>query len=116
MKHYYRISPVLWDGIPGNNAATVYAIDRMPEGPLAASVVCTPRSMADPAHTWAGATFLRLAAPKELTNCCSGPYNVWDAIVWQKLPAWLSYVQGLGYSVNDNIGDPNKEITLIYEL
>lgn len=117
MKHYYRIFPVLWDGVPGNNAATVYAIDRMPEGPLASSVTCTPRSQNDPAYWWSGSTFLRLCNPRELVSCCAGPENVWDAIVWQKLPAWLSYVQGLGYTVPEtfNLGaDPNQTITLIY--
>jgi len=119
MKHYYRLSPVLWDGVPGNNTATVYAIDRMPEGPLASSVICTPRSRSDPAYWWAGSTFLRLSNPKQLTTCCSGPEGIWDAIVWQKLPAWLSCVQGMGYTVPDsfNFGDfsPHKELTLIYE-
>jgi hypothetical protein len=116
VKHYYRLSPVLWDGIPGNGTATVYGIDRMPEGPLAASVKCTPRCQLDPAYYWAGSTFWRLSNPKELVSCCSGPENVWDAIVWQKLPAWLSYVQGLGYTVSDNCKmDPYTDITLIYE-
>lgn len=118
LKHYYRLSPVLWDGVPGNHTATVYAIDRMPYGPLASSIICTPRCKDDPAWWWAGPTFLRLTNPKELTTCCSGPQDVWDAIVWSKLPSWLSYVQGLGYTVPDSFnfgGDPNKDITLIYE-
>ena len=117
-KHFYRLSPVLWDGVPGNHTATVYGIDRMPYGPLASSIICTPRCKDDPAWWWSGPTFLRLSNPKELTTCCSGPQDVWDAIVWSKLPSWLSYVQGLGYTVPDSFnfgGDPNKDITLIYE-
>jgi len=114
MKHFYRISPVLWEGIPGNYSATVYAIDRIPKGPLASYIQCTSRSQADPAYWWGGSTFLRLSNPKELTNC-SGPENIWDAIVWQKLPAWISFVNSLGYTIPDSCNlEPHKEFTLIY--
>jgi hypothetical protein len=115
MKHYYRISPVLWTGIPGNYEATVYGIDRMPHGPLASLVCCTPRSYDDPAYFWAGATFLRLKSPRDLLECCSGPQNIWDAVVWATLPAWLSYVRSLGYTTTESNYDPYKDITLIYE-
>jgi hypothetical protein len=117
MKHYYLISPVLWIGAPGNNAATVYAIDRVPHGPLATNVTCTPRYRDDPAYWWSGSTFLRLTKPAEHSSCCSGPENISDAIVWQNLPAWISYVNGLGYTIPESCkldNNPNNEFTLIY--
>ena len=116
MKHYYRLTPVLWDSIPGNYAATVYSIDRMPLGPLAQNVACTARSLNDPAYWWSGSTFLRLTKPPDLQGCCSGPENTRNAVVWQNLFAWLSHVRGMGYSVDEHCKlDPLKEITLIYE-
>jgi len=115
MKHYYRLSPVLWTNVPGNYSATVYAIDRIPNGPLASYVRCTSRCKDDPAYWWSGSTFMRLTKPQEIGSCCSGPENVWDAITWQTLPAWLSFAEGLGYSVSDSCKmDPNKDLTLIY--
>ena len=105
MKHFYRLSPVLWNGIPGNFTATVYAIDRMPEGPLASSVKCTARCIDDPAYTWSGSTFMRLT------------YNGGsDAVTWQNLMAWISWASTYGYTVPDMKDmDPFKDITLIYE-
>lgn len=116
MKHYYKISPVLWDLVPGNNAATVYSIDRMPKGPLSNHVACTPRSRDDPAYWWAGSTFLRLTKPRNFDDCCSGPENIWDAVVWQNLYAWVSHIQNLGYSITDSTKlDPLKDFILMYE-
>jgi hypothetical protein len=111
MKHYYRLSPVLWDKIPGNYTATVYAIDRIPLGPLASYVKCTSRSQTDPAYWWSGSTFLRLIRPHDLTSSD----NTCDAITWQTLMGWLSFAEGLGYKVSEMCAlDPNKDITLIY--
>jgi len=112
MKHYYRLSPVLWDKIPGNYTATVYAIDRIPLGPLASYVKCTSRCQTDPAYFWSGNTFLRLTKPADFTSCSD---LTWDAITWQTLPAWLSFAESLGYKVPETfVMDPNKDITLIY--
>jgi hypothetical protein len=117
-KQYYRIAPVLWDSIPGQHTATVYCIDRMPEGPLAAFVKCCPRCKDDPAWWWAGPTFLRLVLPPGLGGCCMGPQDISDSVVWALLPTWLSWVLGQGYTVNDGFSfsktGPMDEITLIY--
>jgi hypothetical protein len=116
MKHYYRITPVLWEYVSGNSAATVYAIDRMPKGPLAKHIICTSRSRNDPAYWWSGSTFLRLTKPPGFDDCCSGPENTLNAVIWQNLYTWISHFQNLGYTVSDlNKLDPLKEITLFYE-
>jgi hypothetical protein len=115
MKHYYRLSPVLWVTMPGNYASTVYGIDRMPEGPLAATVKCTARCRDDPAYTWSGATFMRLTMPSGSDgSCCNSRSG--DGVDWQNLMGWLSWAQGRGYTVSDMKDmDPYKDIVLIYE-
>lgn len=117
-KQYYRISPVLWDSVPGRYTATVYGIDRMPEGPLSTFVTCTPRCKDDPSWWWAGPHFLRLIMPPDATGCCMGPQDISNGVVWAQFPSWLSWAQGQGYSVPDNFSfakiSPNDEITLIY--
>jgi len=118
MKYFYRLSPVLWDSMPGNCAATVYGIDRMPEGPLAATVKCTARCRDDPAYTWSGSTFMRLTMPSGFGGCCgsSGSSGSSSAVNWQNIMAWLSWAQSHGYTVSDMKDmDPYKDITLIYE-
>lgn len=115
---YYRLSPVLWDSIPGQYTATVYSIDRMPEGPLQRYVTCTARCKDDPAYWWAGSTFLRLVMPPGLTGCCSGPQDIRDAVVHVQLPTWISWALSQGYTVPDNFQfskiKPSDDITLIY--
>ena len=117
-KQYYRLSPVLWDSIPGKYTATVYSIDRMPEGPLASYVTCTPRCKDDPAWWWAGPNFLRLVMPPGVTGCCMGPQNIGNGVVWPQFPSWLSWAQTQGYSVPEPFSfaklDPISEITLVY--
>jgi len=117
-KEYYRLSPVLWDRVPGQHTATVYSIDRMPDGPLSAFVTCCARCKDDPAWWWAGPTFHRLVMPPGVTGCCMGPQDISNAVVWAQLPSWLSWVQGQGYSLSEGVSfakmGPNDEITLIY--
>lgn len=116
MKHFYRLSPVLWDGVPGNCTATVYGIDRMPEGPLAATVKCTARCRDDPAYTWSGSTFMRLTLPSGFSGGCCNGGGTSDAVNWQNLIAWISWASAQGYSVPDMKDmDPYKDIILIYE-
>lgn len=115
---YYRISPTLWDSVPGNYTATVYGVDRMPIGPLSQYVCCTPRCKDDPAYYWAGPTFLRLRMPSELNGCCMGPQDIGDGVVFAQIPSWISWVLGLGYTLPDNFEfrklKPGDDITLIY--
>jgi len=98
---YYKISPNLWDAVPGRYAATVYGIDRMPDGPLAKYVTCCPRSKDDPAYYWAGPNFMRLVMPPGITGCCMGPQDIYDAVVWAQLPTWLTWARGQGYTFPD---------------
>lgn len=118
-KQYYRLSPILWDSIPGQYTATVYGIDRMPEGRLASFVTCCPRCKEDPSWWWLGPTFLRLIMPRDVVGCCMGPNDISDAVVWAQFPSWLSWAQEHGYSIGDvefsKIG-PMDEITLIYNI
>ena len=117
-KHYYRLSPVLWDSVPGQHTATVYGIDRMPLGPLSAFVTCCSRCKDDPAWFWAGAHFFRLVMPPGETGCCMGPQDIGNGVVWAQLPSWMSWAISNGYSFPDGfvfskIGALD-EITLIY--
>ena len=118
-KQYYKISPILWDNIPGRYAATVYGIDRMPDGPLAKFVTCCPRSRDDPAWYWAGPNYMRLVMPPGINGCCMGPQDISDAVVWSQLPSWISWALSQGYSLPDNFKfsdiKPLDDITLIYE-
>jgi len=115
---YYRLTPVLWDSVPGRHTATVYGIDRMPEGPLSQYVTCCPRCKDDPAWTWAGPVFLRLVMPDGVTGCCMGPQDISNGVVWPQLPSWLSWAMSQGYSLADDFSfskiGPMDEITLMY--
>jgi hypothetical protein len=118
VKRYYRLSPVLWNNIPGQTSAPVYSIDRPPEGPLTQYVTCTPRCSADPAYTWAGPTFIRLTMPRELVDWQIP--GIANSVVWANLPSWLSFAQGIGYSLPDNFQfakiKPTDDLTLIFEV
>lgn len=117
-KQYYRLSPTLWDSVPGQWSATVYAIDRIPEGPLAKYTTCCPRSKDDPSYYWAGAVFYRLVMPQGITSCCMGPQNIADAVVYQQMPTFLSWATANGYSLPDNFQfskiSPLEDFTLVY--
>ena len=117
-KQYYRLSPVLWDSVPGQYTATVYSIDRTPEGPLSAFVTCTARCKDDPAYWWSGSTFIRLVMPPGATGCCSGPQDISNGVVWAQLPSYISWLMGQGYSMPDNFQfskiKPTVDLTLIY--
>jgi hypothetical protein len=115
-KQYYRLSPILWDNVPGKYTATVYGIDRMPDGPLAQYVRCCSRCKDDPSYTWAGSTYFRLVMPPGLGSCCNGPQNIGDAVVWATLPTWLTWAESQGYTLADSIDkiDPLRDFTLIY--
>jgi len=117
-KAYYRLSPVLWDSVPGQYTATVYSIDRMPDGPLQKYVTCAARCKADPAYTWAGSTFMRLVMPPGITGCCSGPQDVGNGVVWAQLPTYISWLLGQGYQLPDDFQfskiAPTDDLTLIY--
>jgi hypothetical protein len=119
MPQYYRISPVLWDSVPGQYTATVYSIDRIPEGPLRNYVTCNARCKDDPAYWWAGSSFLRLVMPPDLRDCCAGPQNIANGVVYAQLPSWISWATSQGYSLPDNFQfnkiRPTDDITLIYQ-
>lgn len=119
VKRLYRLSPVLWDAVPGGYAATVYGIDRMPEGPLKELVTCCPRTKEDPSYYWAGANFYRLRMPTGEGGCCSRPQNISDAVVYGLLPTFLSWCTEHGYQLPDNFQfrklSPYDAITLYYE-
>lgn len=117
-KQYYRLSPVLWDSVPGQYTATVYSIDRMPDGPLAKYVTCCPRCKDDPAYWWAGSVFYRLVMPPGVTSCSMGPQNIGNGVVFSQLPAFFGWCMSNGYSLPENfqfhkIG-PLDEFTLLY--
>ena len=118
MPQYYRISPVLWDSVPGQHTATVYSIDRVPEGPLAKYVTCTARCKDDPSYWWAGSTFFRLIMPSGVTSCCSGPQDIGNGVVYSQLPSWISWAMEQGYTLPPNFQfskiKPMDDLTLIY--
>jgi hypothetical protein len=117
-KQFYRLSPVLWDSVPGQYTATVYSIDRMPEGHLSKFVTCTPRCRTDPAWWWAGSTFFRLRMPPGITSYSCGPQDIGDGVVFSQLPVYLSWLQQHGYNLPENFQfskiSPFDDITLIY--
>jgi hypothetical protein len=92
MSNLYRVYPVLWDN--NQTSQTVYAIDRTP---ASIPTSCSSRPRADPACTWESPTFQRLLPPTNV-GCC---VNV-NAVTWSSLPAWISYIQTLGYSLAEN--------------
>ena len=118
-KQYYRLSPTLWDSVPGQHSATVYGIDRMPDGPMAKYVTCCPRCKEDPAYYWAGNVFMRLIMPPGLTSVCLGPQDIFNAVVYSQIPVFLSWAQGQGYTLPEGFQfskiSPYDDITLIYE-
>ncbi len=106
MSNIYRIYPTLWEGQGCATGQTVYAVDRAPPTPSASGfpTACSARPRADPASTWDSPTFQRLLPPPGGVGGSSG-YS-WgcalQAVTWSSLPAWLSYVQGLGYTLSEN--------------
>ena len=115
----YRLSPVLWDSVPGQYTATVYSIDRMPEGPLNKFVTCNARCKDDPAYKWSGSTFLRLVMPPGVTGCCGQPQDIADGVVWSQLPAYISWLYEQGYEMAANFQfnkiSPTDDLTLFYK-
>jgi hypothetical protein len=93
MANIYRIYPVLWTEAPCNQAQTVYAIDRSPN---TFPTACSTRVKEDPAYYWESPNFLRLL-PQSSMNCCQP--TSYNAVTWQNMPSWLSYVRTLGYTV-----------------
>jgi hypothetical protein len=97
MSNLYRVYPTLWDG-QGNGCfggQTVYAIDRTP---AAIPTACSSRPRADPASTWDSPTFQRLLPPPGSPGCWGNQ----NAVTWATLPAWISYIQTLGYTLAEN--------------
>jgi len=92
----YRIFPVLWT--EGNESKMVYAIDR--SSPDFRST-CSRREKEDPAYYWDAPIFQRLIMPD------SG-----NSVTWERLPAWLSYVQALSYTIQTNLSSlaPHGEV------
>jgi hypothetical protein len=115
-KQYYRLFPVLWDSVPGQYMATVYGIDRMPEGPISKYVTCCSRCKDDPSYWWAGSTFFRLVMPPDIGGCCSGPQDISDAVVFPKLYTWLNWAFSQGYSLSGSMDsiEPMRDFTLVY--
>ena len=92
MSNIYRIYPTLWDGSSCGASASIYAADRAP-GSGGFQTTCSTRPRADPASVWDSPTFQRLLPPPQSSGCW-GPAN---AVTWATLPAWISWVQTLGY-------------------
>jgi hypothetical protein len=87
----YRIFPVLWNQNPSTQAMTVYGIDRSaPSIPSS----CSARVKEDPAYSWSGSSFQRILPQ---TN------NGLNAVTWQELPAWISFAQANGYTLNTDL-------------
>lgn len=99
MSNIYRIYPTLWDGQGCVSGQTVYAVDRSPP-PNTFPTACSARPRADPAASWDAPTFQRLLPPPGGGGYCWGAGV--QAVVWASLPAWISYVQGLGYTLSEN--------------
>jgi hypothetical protein len=99
MSNIYRIFPVLWNDGICKQAQTVYACDRAPP-PNTFATQCSSRPKEDPAYYWDNATFQRLLPPPDGgPGCCYQPASL-NAVTWPQLPAWLSYVQSKGYTLN----------------
>ena len=95
----YRIYPVLWSGSSCQQAQTVYAVDRQPPLP-GFPTACSSRPKEDPASTWDSSTFQRLLPPAG--SSCYQPASL-AAVTWSTLPAWLSYAQGIGYTLASDL-------------
>lgn len=100
MSNIYRIFPVLWNDGICKQAATVYAIDRT--SPLIPTS-CSHYVREDPAYYWAdsGGNFQRLLPSAPIGGCYQPP--VLAAVSWSLMPAWLTYVQSLGYTITTDL-------------
>lgn len=101
MSNVYRIYPTLWNDGICQMAQTVYAADRQPP-PNTFATTCSRRTEKDPAYYWENPTFQRLCTPPNTTGTCCQP-AVLNSVTWPILPAWLSYVQSLGYTVTSDL-------------
>lgn len=103
MSNIYRIFPQLWSQGGCWQAQTVYGIDRQPP-PNTFPTQCSARQQDDPSYWWAGNTFQRiLPPPAEFSQTCCYQSPSWNAVTWQTIPLWLSYVQSLGYTVTTDL-------------
>ncbi len=109
----YRIFPALWEGIGCSGTATVYAIDRAP--PTGTFPVgCSARPKEDPASTWEASTFTRLLWPPDIPNPLPTNPNSYCCVLWGQLPAWISWIGTLGYSLAPNTKlSPNRDFYII---
>jgi len=100
MSNIYRIFPVLWNDGICKQAQTVYAIDRA--SPVIPSS-CSSYVREDPAYYWTNSNgnFQRLQPPTNCGTCYQPP--MLNAVTWGGIPAWLSYVQTLGYTLNTDL-------------
>ncbi len=92
----YRIYPTLWEGQGCQTGQTVYAIDRAPP-PNTFATTCSARPRADPASAWDSPTFQRILPPPTGGGCWGGT----QAVTWATLPAWISYILPLGYTLSE---------------
>ena len=97
MSNTYRIYPTLWNEGICQMAQTVYAIDRQPP-PNTFATCCSRRTEKDPAYYWDNSTYQRILAPPNTTGNCCQPASL-NSVTWSLIPAWLSYVETLGYTV-----------------
>jgi hypothetical protein len=97
MSNIYRIYPTLWEGQGCLTGQTVYAIDRAPPQNTFPTT-CSARPRADPAATWDSPTFQRILPPPTPAGCWGNQ----QAVTWATLPAWISYIFGLGYTLSEN--------------
>ena len=93
----YRIFPVLWNDGICQKAQTVYGIDRAPSL-TTFKTSCSARVKEDPASSWAEPTYQRLLPMPASSTCCYQPPSL-NAVTWANLPAWLSYAQSIGYTL-----------------
>ena len=93
----YRIYPVLWNDGICKQAATVYAIDRQPPQSTIPTA-CSSRPKEDPAYYWDKSSFQRLLPPSP-DSCCYQPSEL-NAVTWSTLPAWFSFAQTKGFTLN----------------
>jgi len=99
MSNIYRIFPVLWNDGICKEAQTVYAVDRASNS---IPSCCSSRVKEDPAYYWDSSNFQRLLPWPGADTCCYQPALL-HAVNWPMLPAWLSYVQTIGYTVSSDL-------------
>jgi hypothetical protein len=97
----YRIYPFLWNDGTCQLAQTVYAIDRQPSNNTIPTC-CSRRPKEDPAYYYDTSNTQRLLPPPNTPGCCYQPSNL-NAVTWAMIPAWLSYVQSVGYTVTSDL-------------